>query len=96
MHCDECGHGDGPDGPEDSAAVARRVVGVLTVRCASHRARERLLTALGRTPPSWVSMFEPQCYGVYQVTAAELPAALRVKGVTKHRPRDAGRWMHPI
>ncbi len=72
-------------------------VGVRTVRCASHRARERLFSALGRKPQNWVSLSEPQCYGVYEVADDdEMRKAVAVKGITKHRPKNPDSWMWPI
>lgn len=73
------------------------IVGVRTVRCASHRARTRLFTVLGRKPQCWVAVLENHGPGgVFEVEPHELTDALATPGVTKHRPRDPDNWMHPI
>ena len=73
------------------------IVGVLTVRCSSHRARARLFDQLGRRPQCWVSALERHGPGgVFEVRPSELVVALTVQGVSKHRPVDPGNWMHPI
>ena len=75
----------------------RGVVGVRTVRCGSHRARERLFAALKRRPQCWVAALERHGPGgVFEVEPHEMAPALAVKGVTKHRPRDPDGWMHPL
>ncbi len=62
------------------------------VRCASHRARARLFGVLRRQPQGFWHWEKPSRYGVYGVTAAELPAARAVKGVSRVRG-DASEWL---
>lgn len=61
------------------------------VRCASHRARARLFSALRRQPQSFWHWDQGSNYGVYRVSAAELPVARAVKGVS-HVRGDAAEW----
>ena len=61
------------------------------VRCASHRARARLFSALRRQPQSYWHWAKPGRYGVYGVSATELPAARAVKGVSRVRG-EASEW----
>ena len=53
------------------------------VRCISHRARARLFGALRRQPQSFWYWKKSGNYGVYEVSAAELPAARAVKEVSR-------------
>ncbi len=62
------------------------------VRCASHRARARLFSALRRQPQGFWHWEKPGRYGVYGVSAAELPAARAVRGVSRVRG-DTSEWL---
>ena len=63
------------------------------VRCASHRARRRLFGVLRRQPQGFWHWEKPGRYGVYEVSAAELPATRAVKGVTRVRG-DTSEWLN--
>lgn len=79
--------------PAIGADNVGRTLPEITVKCSSHAARHRLMRALGRElGAGYYSLWENSMYGVYDVTAAELPTARAVKGVTRHRPRDPDRW----
>ncbi len=88
----------GPHAPGNGRSVSPHgIVGVRTVRCASHRARARLFAHLDRTPQCWVSALERHGPGgVFELNEHELKEALMLPGVTKHRPRDPDNWMHPL
>jgi len=61
--------------------------GIMTtfVKCASHRARERLFNALGRQMVGYWSTTRNTFHGVYAINDSELPKARTVKGITKCR-----------
>ena len=62
------------------------------MRCASHRARARLFGVLRRQPQGFWHWEKPGGYGVYGISAAELPAARAVKGVSRVRG-DPSEWL---
>ena len=62
------------------------------VRCASHRARARLLSTLRRQPQGFWHWEKGSVYGVYEVSAVELPRARAVKGVSRVRG-DTAEWL---
>ena len=62
------------------------------VRCVSHRARARLFSALRRQLQGFWHWEKPGNYGVYGVSAAELPAARAVAGVSRVRG-DTSEWL---
>ncbi len=62
------------------------------VRCTSHRARARLFRAIHREPQGYWHWEKPSRYGVYGVSADELPAARAVKGVSRVHG-DASEWL---
>ena len=62
------------------------------VRCASHRARARLFAAMGRQPQGYWHWEKAGKYGVYGVSAAELPAAQVLNGVSRVRG-DTSEWL---
>ena len=62
------------------------------VRCASHKARARLFAAIRRNPQGFWHWEKPGSYGVYEVSAAELPTARAVAGVARVRGDTSG-WL---
>lgn len=67
------------------------------VRCASHRARERLARMLGYKPPEFYKLtfggrgeFGIGSIHVYQIPESKLEAARKIPGVTRSRDQDTG------
>ena len=55
------------------------------VRCGSHRARERLLSVVGKDRPCYFRWSDTASRGMYRIPAALLARARQIPGVTKLR-----------
>ena len=58
------------------------------VRCASHRARERLLSLVGEDPLCYFRWADTASRGMYRIPAALLAQARQIPGITRLRDCD--------
>lgn len=56
------------------------------VKCASHRAREKLTSLLGYKPQSYYNM--AVSYHLYEIPEGVLTDALKIKGVSKGKMKE--------
>lgn len=62
------------------------------VRCASHRARQRLFARIGRRPMAMWHPYRTSVYGCFRISEDELPRARTAKGVSRVRG-DVSDWI---
>ncbi len=61
---------------------------MIFVRCHSHRARRRLLSALDRDPQAYWTAHRLNHRGIYRVDVGELQTARDIVGITRVRDPD--------